>query len=204
MTENKTIAYLRVSTDGQDLKNQKLEILDYAQQHSFTINDWISVKVSSRRSTKERLVDHLLDQLNTGDCLIVSELSRLGRSVSQIITIVDELIKKQVKVIIIKQGMVINGKNNIQTKTMITMFSLFAEIERDLISERTKTGLIRAKAEGKLIGRPTGNGKSKLNGKENDIQDMLKKGVSRASISKLMDVSWPTLNHFIKTRNLSA
>ncbi|SDU42001.1 recombinase family protein [Desulfobacula phenolica] len=203
MTENKTIAYLRVSTDGQDLKNQKLDILDYAQKHSFTINDWIEVKVSSRKSTKERLVDQLLDQLETGDCLIVSELSRLGRSVSQIIAIVDELIKKKVKVIIIKQGMIINGKNDIQTKTMITMFSLFAEIERDLISERTKMGLARAKAEGKLIGRPTGKGKSKLDGKENDIQGMLQKGVSRASISKLMGCSWPTLNHFIVTRGLS-
>jgi DNA invertase Pin-like site-specific DNA recombinase len=203
MTENKTIAYLRVSTDGQDLKNQKLEILDYAQKHSFTINDWIEVKVSSRKSTKERLVDQLLNQLETGGCLIVSELSRLGRSVSQIIAIVDELIKKKVKVIIIKQGMIINGKNDIATKTMITMFSLFAEIERDLISERTKCGLIRAKSEGKLIGRPRGLGKSKLNGKETDIQNMLQKGVSRASISKLMDVSWPTLNHFIVTRGLS-
>ena len=201
-TENKTIAYLRVSTDGQDLKNQKLEILDYAQKHSYTVNDWVEVKVSSRKSTKERLVDQLLARLQTGDCLIVSELSRLGRSVSQIIAIVDELIKKKVKVIIIKQSMVINGKNDIATKTMITMFSLFAEIERDLVSERTKNGLNRAKAEGKLIGRPTGNGKSKLDGKENDIQDLLRKGVSRNSIAKILNVSWPTLNHFITTRGL--
>ncbi len=202
-TMNKTTAYLRVSTDGQDLNNQKLEILDYAQKNSYTIDNWVEVKVSSRKSTKERLVDQLLDQFETGDCLIVSELSRLGRSVSQIITIVDELIKKQIKVIIIKQGMIINGKNDIQTKTMVTLFSLFSEIERDLISERTKMGLARAKAEGKLIGRPRGLGKSRLNGKEVDIQDMLQKGVSRASISKLMGCSWPTLNHFIVTRGLS-
>ncbi len=203
MRKQNTIAYLRVSTDGQDLKNQKLEILDYAQKHSYTIDNWIEVKVSSKKSAKERLVDQLLEQLETGDCLILSELSRLGRSVGQIINIIDELIRKKVKVVIIKETMVINGKNDIATKTMITMFSLFAEIERDLISERTKAGLARAKAEGKLIGRPTGNGKSKLNGKQSDIQDMLQKGVSRASISKLMDVSWPTLNHFIKTRGLS-
>ncbi len=203
MKEKKTIAYLRVSTDGQDLNNQKLEILDYAQKNSYTVNDWIEIKVSSRKSTKERLVDHLLNQLKTGDCLIVAELSRLGRSVGQIINIIDQLINKKVKVIIIKESMVINGKNDIATKTMITMFSLFAEIERDLISERTKAGLARAKAEGKLIGRPRGIGKSKLNGKEVDIQDMLQKGVSRASISKLMGCSWPTLNHFIVTRGLS-
>lgn len=201
-TENKTIAYLRVSTDGQDLKNQKLEILEYAQKHAHTVNDWVEVKVSSRKSTKERLVDQLLAQLTTGDCLIVSELSRLGRSVGQIIAIVDELIKKQVKVIIIKQGMIINGKNDIATKTMITMFSLFAEIERDLISERTKNGLYRAKAEGKLIGRPTGNGKSKLDGKEHDIQNLLNKGVSKSAIAKIFNISCPTLIHFIKTRGL--
>ncbi len=200
----KTIAYLRVSTDGQDLKNQKLEILEYAHVNNFTVDTWVEIKVSSRKGTKERLIDQLLSDLNEEDCLIVAELSRLGRSVGQIIGIVDELIKKRVKVIIIKQNMIINGKNDIATKTMITMFSLFAEIERDLISERTKSGLARARAEGKLIGRPKGNGKSKLDGKEREIQDMLSKEVSRASIAKLMGVTWPTLNHFIKTRSLAA
>lgn len=201
-TMNKTTAYLRVSTDGQDLNNQKLEILDYAQKHSYTIDNWIEVKVSSRKSTKERLVDHLINQLESGDCLIVSELSRLGRSVGQIINIIDQMITKRIKVVIIKEAMVINGTNDIATKTMITMFSLFAEVERDLISIRTKTGLMRAKAEGKLIGRPKGRGKSKLDGKEDEIKELLGKQVSRASISKIMNVSWPTLNHFIKTRNL--
>jgi len=199
---NKTTAYLRVSTDGQDLNNQKLEILDYAQKHSYTIDNWIEVKVSSRKSTKERLVDHLINQLESGDCLIVSELSRLGRSVGQIINIIDQMITKRIKVVIIKEAMVINGTNDIATKTMITMFSLFAEVERDLISIRTKTGLMRSKAEGKLIGRPKGRGKSKLDGKEDEIKELLGKQVSRASISKIMNVSWPTLNHFIKTRNL--
>ena len=198
----KTVAYLRVSTDNQDLNNQKLEILEYADMNGLKVDQWVDIKVSSRKSTKERLIDQVVETLNEGDILIVSELSRIGRSVGQIITIIDELIKKTVKVIIIKQNMVINGKNDIQTKTMITMFSLFAEIERDLISERTKSGLARAKAEGKLIGRPKGNGKSRLDGKEEEIQELLGKKVSRASISKIMDVSWPTLNHFIKTRNL--
>ncbi len=121
---NKTIAYLRVSTDGQDLKNQKYEILDYADKNNMKITDWIEIKVSSRRSNKERLIDELLGKLDTQDTLIISEMSRIGRSVGQIISIVDELIKKQVKVIIIKQGMFINGKNDIQTKTMVTLFSV--------------------------------------------------------------------------------
>ncbi len=199
----KTIAYLRVSTDGQDLKNQKLEILDYADKNDFLITEWLEVKVSSRRSRKERLIDLLLEKLSPKDCLIVAELSRLGRSVGQIITIMDELIKKRVKVIFIKQGMVINGKNDIQSKTMITLFGLFAEIERDLISERTKAGLARARAEGKLIGRPKGLGKSQLDGKEEEIRELLKKGVSKASIAKIYECSWPCVNHFAKTRKLT-
>ena len=199
-----TIGYLRVSTNEQDLSNQRLELLDYADRHDIKINQWLDVKVSSRKTTKERQIDELLERLNEGDCLIVAEMSRLGRSVGQVISIMDELIKNKVKVIIIKQGMIVNGQNDIQTKTMICMFSLFAEIERDLISERTKNGLVRARAEGKLIGRPKGNGKSQLNGKEGEIQDMLKKKVSRSSIAKLLGVSWPALNHFITTRSLSA
>ena len=197
-----TIAYLRVSTDSQDLKNQKLEILEYADKHGLRINEWLEVKMSSRRSRKERLIDLLMEKLNSEDCLIVAELSRLGRSVGQIITIMDELIKKKVKVIFIKQGMTVNGKNDIQSKTMITLFGLFAEIERDLISERTKAGLARARSEGKLIGRPKGLGKSQLDGKEDEIKKLLEKKVSISSIAKIMDVSWPCANHFIKTRKL--
>ena len=200
---SKTIAYTRVSTDSQDLQNQKLEILEYADNHKFQITEWLQIKVSSRKSTKDRLIDQLLNNLETGDTLIVSELSRLGRSVSQIITIVDTLIKKAVKVIIIKQHMIINGKNDMQTKVMITMFSLFAEIERDLISERTKTGLTRAKAEGKILGRPRGNGKSKLDPKKDEIINLLKKQVSKTSIAKICDVSPQAINHFIKTRSLT-
>ncbi len=200
---NKTIAYLRVSTDGQDLKNQRYEILDYTHKRNMHVSSWIQIKASSRRSTKERLIDELLDQLDTGDTLIISEMSRIGRSVGQIISIVDELIKKQVKVIIIKQGMFINGKNDIQTKTMVTLFSLFAEIERDLISQRTRAGIKKARAEGKLIGRPKGNGKSRLDGRESEIQELLNKKVSRASIARIMDISNPALNHFIKTREIA-
>ncbi len=99
--------------------------------------------------------------------------------------------------------MKINGKSDIQSKVMITMFSLFAEIERDLISERTKSGLARAKAEGKLLGRPKRLGKSRLDGKEDEIRELLKKGVSKASIAKICGCSWPCASHFIKTRKLS-
>jgi len=114
------------------------------------------------------------------------------------------MIEKQIRFVAIKEGIDLEGKQDIQTKVMITMFGLFAEIERDLISERTKEGLVAARAKGKIIGRPKGAlGKSKLDGKEEDIQLLLKKGVSLSSIAKVMEVSRTTLRHFIRTRQLT-
>lgn len=150
----KTLGYLRVSTVKQDLDNQRLEILEYCKVNGFQVDDFLQIEISSRKTTKERRIDELLSLLNKGDSLIVSELSRIGRSVGELCQIVDSLIKKQVKLIAIKQGMVINGKHDIATKTMMTMFALMAEIERDLISERTKNGLATAKAKGKKLGNP--------------------------------------------------
>ena len=102
------------------------------------VDDFIEIEISSRKDTKQRRIDELLTMLNSGDTLIVSELSRLGRSVGQIITIVDQLIKIEVRFIAIKKNMVINGKHDFQSKVMITLFGLFAEIERDLQSAQSK------------------------------------------------------------------
>lgn len=105
--------------------------------------------------------------------------------------------------ICLKENMILNKKKDIKVKVMVTMFSLFAEIERDLISERTKEGLARARAEGKLLGRPKGSlGKSKLDGKEKEIKRYLAKGVNKANIARIYDVSWPTITNFIITRKL--
>ena len=197
------VGYTRVSTQEQDLKNQKYEILNYADKNDLTVTSWVQIQVSSRKSTKARLIDTLLEKLNDGDTLIVAELSRLGRSVGQIAIIVNTLVETGVQLICIKENIKLNGSPDIQSKVMLTMFSLFAEIERDLISERTKAGLVRARAEGKLIGRPKGLGKSRLDGKENEIKELLRKGVSKASIAKIYEVSWPCVSHFIKTRKLS-
>jgi len=200
----KTIAYLRVSTNKQELENQRLEILKYAQKEGLKINTVMELQISSRKTTKARQIDSLLEALQEGDTLIVSELSRLGRSVGQIIQIVDTLIKKKIKFIAVKQGMIINGKTDIQTKVMVTMFGLFAEIERDLISERTKAGLAAARAKGKLLGRPKGTlGKSKLDGKEEEIKGFLAKGVNKTAIAKILEVSRTALHSFIVSRKLA-
>lgn len=199
----KIYGYIRVSTDKQTVGNQEHAILKYCDQHKLHVDEWYSVQMSSRKSTKQRRIDELMDSLQNGDTLIVSELSRLARSVGQIAIIVDKLLENGVRVICIKESMDLNGKRDMKAKVMITMFSLFAEIERDLVSERTKEGLARARAEGKLLGRPKGSlGKSKLDGKEKEITELLGKKVGKASIAKIYGVTWPTIDHFIKTRGL--
>ncbi|MEX1352222.1 MAG: recombinase family protein, partial [Desulfobacterales bacterium] len=157
-----------------------------------------------KRTPAQRRIDELLERLKEGDCLIVAELSRLARSVGQIAVTVSTLIKKKVRLISIKENINLNGGQDMQTKVMITMFSLFSEIERDLISERTKEGLKRARAEGKLLGRPMGTiGKSKLDGKEDEIKTFLKGGINKTNIARYLNVSWSTLENFIKTRKLA-
>ena len=199
----KIIALTRVSTGKQDLKNQKLSILEFAQKGNFKIDEFFERQVSSRRSTTERGIDELFETLNPQDTLVVSELSRLGRSLSQVLNLINSLIDKGVYFISIKENIKINGKIDLQTKVMISMFGLFAELERDFISERTKEGLQTAKSKGKKLGRPKGStGNSKLSGKEDEIKDLLSKGVSVSSLSKIMGVGRTTMNHFIKSRSL--
>lgn len=200
----KNIAYLRVSKDSQDMDNQRLSILDYAHRHGITINEFIEFSISSRRSPKERGIEDMLNKLNSGDMLLVSELSRLGRSVGQIIILVDQLIKEGVSLITIKENINLIGKQDMQSKVMVTLFGLFAELERDLISERTKAGLAAARAKGKQLGRPKGTYRSRLDGREADIQFYLDKKVSKASIAKIMDISVSALHSFLKTRGLKA
>ena len=204
MGASKVYAYLRKSTDEQNTKSQALAVYKYADENGLRVDQWFDVDCSSRKSTKERRLDELLDILREGDMLIVSELSRLGRSVGQVITIVDQLIKKKVKVICLKENISIrlSGGQDFQTKVMVTMFSLFAEIERDLISERTKEGLARARAEGKLLGRPPGPGKSKLDPYKEEIIALLKTGSTKTYLAKKYGVTPPTLYNWLNKRQI--
>ena len=201
----KTIAYLRVSTDRQDLDNQRLSVLDWAQKNDVRIDGFVEISISSRRSTKERGIDDLLSRLQEGDRLVVSELSRLGRSVGQVIAIVDGLLGQGVSFVSVKENLALSRKEqDIQAKVMVTLLGLFAEIERDLVSQRTKAGLAAARAKGKLLGRPKGRrGPSKLDGREEEIRTLLGKGVSKMSLARLLDVSYSTLFAFIRTRGLA-
>ena len=204
-TAGSIIGYVRVSTTDkrQTVENQKLAISEFCRARKLHVDDWIEANASSRRDTKQRRIDELLDRLKSGDTLIVSELSRLARSVGQIAILVDTLLRNEVRVICIKEGIDLNGAQNMQSKVMVTMFSLLAEIERDLLSERTKQGLRRTKAQGKLLGRPKGSlGKSKLDGKETEIKKYLSLAVNKTNIARTYQVGWTTLDHFIRTRGL--
>ena len=138
--------------------------------------------------------------LQRGDRLVVSELSRLGRSLGQIVTILDALTKAGVAFVALKENIRVKGKRDIQTKVMTT---LFAEVERDLISERTREGLARARSSGRKLGRPKGSlGVSRLDGKEDELRRFLKLGVSKTAIAKITGVSRTALYSFMSTRGL--
>jgi DNA invertase Pin-like site-specific DNA recombinase len=162
----RVIAYLRVSSLKQDLENQKHEINEYCRKNDIEVSEWLEVEMSTRKVKKERKIDELLSKLTKGDTLIISELSRLGRSLTEVVLIVEELIRKKVRLVAIKQGITINGRPDIATKTMIFMFSMFAEIEKDLISARTKMGLANAKAKGRKLGNPNFPMENKLRREE--------------------------------------
>ena len=203
MSISKVYAYIRKSTDHQNTENQRLAIYKYADKEGIIIEQWFDVGCSSRKSNKERRINEMLETIDKGDTLIVSELSRLGRSVGQMLSIMDNLIKKEVKVISLKENIRLEGKHNIQSKIMITLIGLFAEIERDLISERTKEGLARARAMGKLLGRPKGPGKSRLDPYKEEIIALLKTGSSKTYLAKKYKVTPPTLYNWLKKNKIT-
>jgi DNA invertase Pin-like site-specific DNA recombinase len=167
------------------------------------VDDVVEARGSAGSPAQRAQWLELLEALHPGDRLMVSELSRLGRSLGQILQIVDQLLQRGVHLVAMKEAIRFEGQQTLQTKAMIALFGLFAEVERDLIAERTREGLAAAKAKGKRLGRPKGAlGRSKLDGKEQEIALLLCKHVSKASIARIMEVSPTTLQHFIHTRKL--
>ncbi|WP_067176058.1 recombinase family protein [Sulfurospirillum sp. UCH001] len=152
------VGYIRVSTDTQVTSNQKNEILNYAHELHVKVDKFIDVTMSSRKNMRDRLIDDLFTSLSLGDMLIISELSRLGRSTQEVLQTIEKLMSIGVELHIIKQKMVINpnNKNDFVSKAMITLMSLFSELERDLISQRTTEALKARKAQGVVLGKPKG------------------------------------------------
>ena len=149
-----TYAYIRVSTNYQTVQNQKLAIREYARYHRLHKIQWVAETISGTKNPEKRKLGKLLESVSTGDTIIVTELSRLGRSLMMILNVLQSLLEKGVKVIAIKEGYELG--DNIQSKVLAFAFGLSAEIERTLLSERTKQGLERARKQGKQIDRRPG------------------------------------------------
>ncbi len=197
------MAYLRASTNKQEVNNQKLEILEYARLHQLNVDDFIQITISSRKTTKQRRIDELLEKLNGGDTLIATELSRLGRSTAEVIGLINQLLAKKVRVILIKQNLDVTGQD-MTSKIIITLFSLFAELERDLISVRTKEALASKKAQGIKLGKPKGTIQKSIYDKDLElIKEWLTLGLSGRKISKNLGYgTYISLNNFINKHKL--
>jgi DNA invertase Pin-like site-specific DNA recombinase len=200
------LAYLRTSTDKQDINLQKVEVLEYARRQGVQVDDFIAISISSRRGRRDRRIDELMEKLVDGDLLLVTELSRLGRSTGEVIDLIDELIQGGIQIVIIKQNLTLDkNKDDIQSLTMITLLSLFAQMERMMISRRTKEALAARKAQGVTLGKPTGTIQHSIYDKDRDrIIELLQLGVSAHRISnKHLGYGTPSsLNYYIKTREL--
>lgn len=205
---SKVLAYLRTSTDKQDLDQQRLQILEYARTHQLAVDEFIAITISSRKTDKERRVDELLELLEEGDTLLVTELSRLGRSTGQVIALIDELLQQDIRVIVIKQQLTLDRhRDDLQSLTMVTLLSLFAEMERMMISRRTKEALATKKAQGIKLGKPIGTIQESIYDKDrNQIVELLELGVSVRHISShhLKYGSPSSLHYYVTTRSLKS
>lgn len=190
--------YIRVSTDTQTTENQKLAIRNFCRYRRLHHVQWISETISGTKKPEKRKLGKLMEQIQENDTIIVTELSRLGRSLMMILDVLQELLDKKVRVIAIKEGYELG--DNIQSKVLAFAFGLSAEIERTLLSERTKQGLERARKAGKQIGRLPGQRPRyyKLTPYRYKIKRWLKDGRSKLSIARECGVTWCTLNRFIK------
>jgi len=200
---SRTIAYLRASTEKQDLNNQKLEILEFARKKEVKIDEFVEITMSSRKTSKQRRIDEVMQTLSEADTLVVTELSRLGRSTADVIALINELVDRNIRVIILKQNLDLNT-HDMNSKIVITLFSLFAELERDLISVRTREALAGKKRQGMKLGKPKGViQKSKFDLDRERIQELLDLGLSIRKIAKLLGyTNHLALNTYINKRKL--
>jgi DNA invertase Pin-like site-specific DNA recombinase len=199
----KTLAYLRASTDKQETNNQKLEVLEFARKKDLKIDDFIELTMSSQKPSKQRRIDELINRLNPSDTLIVTELSRLGRSTAEVISLINTLVDNNVRVVILKQQLDIH-QHDMNSKIIITMFSLFGELERDLVSLRTKEALAVKKSQGQTLGKPKGTiQRSKFDQHIEQIKALLEIGLSVRKIAKVLGYNHHiALNTYINKRQI--
>jgi DNA invertase Pin-like site-specific DNA recombinase len=198
--QNKTIAYLRVSTVEQDLEKNKADILSFANNKDFGRVKFVEEKVSGTKNWKNRKIKQVIDELSKGDRLIVPEFSRLGRSMLEIMEMLSIIKDKEVNVYAVKGEWELNG--SLQSKIMAMVFSIASEIERDLISKRTKEALRARKNAGVKLGRPKGAGKSKLDAFKEEIVALLRNGSSKKFVADRYGTSQVNLYNWLKKNSI--
>ncbi|MBE6453894.1 MAG: master DNA invertase Mpi family serine-type recombinase [Alphaproteobacteria bacterium] len=197
------IGYIRVSSNKQTLEHQRFEIEQFVKLQGLEVDNWIEEKISSRKALKKRKLGDLLENLQENDILISCEISRLGRSLLEVMRILEICLTKNCQVWTLKENYRLG--NDIQSKVLAFAFGLAAEIERNLISQRTKSSLANLKATGKKLGRPLAaeSQKLKLSKNSKKIRNLLSKGVSKSQIAKILGVQRSTLRRFIERNNYS-
>ncbi|MBE6449042.1 MAG: master DNA invertase Mpi family serine-type recombinase [Alphaproteobacteria bacterium] len=187
--------YCRISTNHQQVCNQRHEIQTFADKNNIKIDKWIEETISSRKHLDERKLGKTLKKLKKDDILIASELSRLGRNLLEVMGILQQCLEKDCQIWTLKENYRLGA--DIQSKVLAFAFGLAGEIERQLISDRTKNSLQRLKDEGKHLGRPFGFSYKKLEKKHNMIKELLDKNVSKSEIARIMGCTWQTLHRYI-------
>jgi DNA invertase Pin-like site-specific DNA recombinase len=192
--------YIRISTDKQTADNQRFEIERFCSKNNLRVEQWIEETISGTKSPEKRLLGSLLTVAKKDDLIVCSELSRLGRSLFMIMSILNHLMLNGVRVWTIKDNYRLG--DNIQSKVLAFAFALSAEIERDLISQRTREALARKRAEGIILGRPRGKKSSrvKLSGHEKEIRALLDKNTSKSAIGRIFGVNRMTVAMFLRQR----
>lgn len=196
----KTIGYLRVSTLDQDIEKNKADILHLANHHDLGKVQFVEEKVSGKVPWRERKIAEVLEQLQAKDTIIVSELSRLGRSMLECMEILSLATRKGINVYAVKGNWRLD--QSIQSKIIAMAFSMAAEIERDLISQRTKEALRFKKAQGLKLGRPKGPGKSKLDPYRPEIESLLANGSTQKFIAQRYHTTQANLHNWLKKHGL--
>ncbi len=194
-------AYLRVSTDHQDVANQKFGILEYCNYQKITSIEMIEDSASGKKHWKNRAIGELLAKAEKNDVIVVSEISRLGRSTLQVLEILELAVRKRICIHIVKNQMIMDG--SMQSTITATVLGLAAQIEREFISVRTKEALAKRKSDGVQLGRPKGPAATlKLDEREEEIVGYLKKSISKRAIAKLTDCAPSTLYKWMKRRKI--
>ncbi|OQX00341.1 MAG: resolvase [Thiothrix lacustris] len=197
----KIYAYLRVSTDAQDVDNQKHGILEYANKHGFSNMIFVEDTVSGQKKWQLRKLGELVRMAEKGDIIIFAEISRMARSTLQVLEIMEHCTKHEIEVHVTKQNMILD--KSMSSRITVTVLGMAAEIEREFISIRTKEALAKRKAAGLPMGRPSGQAETlRLDAKADEIADLMSKGVNKRSIAKVLGCSHTALYDWLDRRGI--